>query len=389
MVGFWRLVVQITVWHVAASMCFYAIYAATPLFRDAFDLTGVTVGWLIAAMTLGYAVFQLPIGMATDTFGERVTLSVGLLGLAGLLIVTPFAPTYSLLLGVLFIMGAMYGTAVPGTNKAIFDNIAAGKQHSAIGIKSIGSPIGSATSAILVTGLVGTVVWYFGFVVITGIALVITAVFFVTYSGTSGAASDPPDFRGLIANRPLLVLLVMGFCIGAAYYTSVGFTVLYVNESLGAAVAVGGVVLALLQLASSTGKIVVGWLADSLPGSPRAAIASILFVQTVCGGILFASVGFVSSPVVAGGLFVLLGLTALGTTGLYYSYISILVGDSEIGSASAAGSLATTSSGLVVPPLFGYFVDVATYGAAWGILGALMFIAAVVVAGIYLAGSAD
>jgi len=231
MAGFWRLVTQITGWHIAASMCFYAIYAGTPLFRDAFDLTGVTVGWLIASMTLGYAVFQIPVGYLTDRFGEHLLLTVGLLGLSTFLLISIISPSYPILLLVLFFLGSMYGTAVPGTNKAIFDNIAEGRQHSAIGIKSIGSPIGSAMSAIIVTSFVGIVVWYLGFLIVISIGFITAGLFYLTYSGASRAAATPPDFRGLLANIPLLVLFLAGICIGSAYYTSVGFTVLYVNES--------------------------------------------------------------------------------------------------------------------------------------------------------------
>ena len=372
---FWRIVSQITIWHIAASMCFYAIYAGTPLFRDAFDLTGVTVGWLIAAMTLGYAVFQLPIGVLTDRFGEHLMLTGGLVGLAVFLLIAVFAPTYPVLLVVLFVMGSMYGTAVPGTNKAIFDNIISGQQHRAIGIKSIGSPIGSATSAILVTSFAGVLVWYFGFLLVIGIGLAVAGLFYVTYSGASRATATPPDFRVLLSNPPLIVLLMFGVCIGSAYYTSVGFTVLYVNESLGASVAIGGVILALLQIASSTGKITVGYLADILPGRTEITISRILIAQTILCAVLFFLIGFTSTPLTAGLVFGLLGLTALGTTGLYYSLISMLVSDSEIGSASAAGSLATTSSGLFAPPIFGYLVDTTAYSTAWGFLGVLLLIA--------------
>ncbi|ADD07510.1 major facilitator superfamily transport protein (nonfunctional) (plasmid) [Natrialba magadii ATCC 43099] len=176
--SFWRLVSQVTIWHIAASICYYAVYAGTPLFRDAFSLSGVSVGFVITALTLGYAIFLLPIGVVTDRFGEHRTLTIGLIGLAIGALLIAIAPTYGLLLGAAFVLGSMYGTATPGTNKAIFDNIQPERQHRAIGIKQIGPTIGSAISALLVTGLVGIFFWQIGFLVAAAIGFIAATLFY-------------------------------------------------------------------------------------------------------------------------------------------------------------------------------------------------------------------
>lgn len=378
-VRFWRLVAQVTGWHIAASMCYYAVYAGTPLFRDAFGLSGFTVGLVISALTLGYATFQLPIGMATDRLGEHRTLTAGLFGLSVMLLLVVQAPTYVVLLPLLFVMGSMYGTAAPGTNKAIFDNVADGRQHSAIGIKQIGPTVGSAVSAVLVTSLVGVFVWYFGFLVTSVVGILTAAAFYATYSGESRPATSAPDFSGLLANRSLVLLLVAGTCIGAGFYTTIGYTVLFVDESIGATVAVGGFVLAALQVTSSAGKVVSGWLADTVPGEPRLTIGSILLVQALGGAVLFFLVTTTSTPLAAGVVFGALGAFALGSTGLYYSCVSTVVSESEIGAASAAASFSTTISGLFAPPTFGYLVDTFGYGAGWAFLGTLSLVAVALV----------
>lgn len=70
---FWRVVTAVTVWHIAASVCYYGVYAGTPLFRDAFTLSGLEIGFVVASLTLGYALSLLPFGILTDLFGERRT----------------------------------------------------------------------------------------------------------------------------------------------------------------------------------------------------------------------------------------------------------------------------------------------------------------------------
>ncbi|WP_254523138.1 MFS transporter [Natrinema caseinilyticum] len=377
--GYWKLVFQVTGWHIAASICYYAVYAGTPFFRDEFSLSGVAVGLVITSLTLGYATFLLPIGVATDRFGERRTLSVGLAGLGIGSILVAVAPTYGLLLVAVFLLGSTYGTATPGTNKAIFDGVKPSLHHRAIGIKQIGPTMGSAISTLLVTGLVGFFFWQLGFLVAAVGGLAVAAVFYVTYSGTATREATYPDFGGLVGNRSYLLLVTAGICIGAGFYTTTGYTILYLEESVGAAVATGGIILAILQVCSSVGKIAAGWVADTVPRDRRVTTHSILLVQTVAGGVLFFVLTAVETAHAASIVFSALGVFALGSTGLYYSCISTVVPDTEIGAASAVGQFTVTIGGLLAPPLFGYLIDAVSYTAGWSFLGGLSFVASLFV----------
>lgn len=372
---YWRLVSLVTAWHVAASVCYYAVFAGTTLLRDAFSLSAVSVGLVVTSLTLGYATFLLPLGVATDRFGERRTLSVGLCGLALGVTLIAVAPTFALVLVASFLLGSFYGVATPGTNKAIFDNVTPSRQHRAIGIKQVGPPLGSAIGSVLVTGLVGAFFWQMGFLVAAAVGVTTAAIFYATYTGGGTSDAAYPGFRGLLGNRSYTLLLAAGTCLGAAFYTTTGYTVLYVEESVGAAVAVGGAVLATLQVFSSAGRVVAGWLGDTLPGRPATRVGSILSAQALGGGVLFLLVPAAETPAEAVVVFSLLGLFALGSVGLYYSLISIVVPEDDIGSASAGGQFAATLGGLLAPPAFGYLIETIGYGAGWGFLGLLSLLA--------------
>jgi MFS family permease len=369
----------VTGWHVAASLCYYAVFAGTPLLRDAFGLSPVSVGFVITSLSLGYATFLLPLGVATDRFGEHRTLSLGLLGLAVGVGLVAAAPSFPLVLVAAFLLGSLYGVATPGTNKAIFDNVDPSRQHRAIGIKQIGPTLGSAVSSLLVTGLVGVFFWQMGFLVAAAVGVVTASTFYVAYTGRGTAEASYPDFRGLLGNRSYLLLVTAGLCLGAVFYTTTGYTVLYVEESVGAAVAVGGLVLAALQVCSSVGRVVSGWLGDVLPGVPPVRVGSVLAAQALVGGGLFLLLPAANTTVGAGVAFALVGLFALGSIGLYYSLISIVVPEDSIGSASAGGQFAATFGGLVTPPVFGYLTETAGYGASWRLLGLLSLLAVVLV----------
>lgn len=376
--GYWRTVLLVTLWQVSASICYYAVFAATPFFRDAFELSRFDVGIVITTLTLGYAVFLLPLGAATDRYGERRTLSLGLLGLSAGVWIVAGAPSYALLLAAVFFLGSIYGTAMPGTNKAIFDNIQSGRQNFAIGIKQVGVTGGSGISALLVTGLAGVLFWQAGFLIAGTLGVAVAIGFYVLYTGASDVgAGTIPDFRGLLSNRPYRVLVIAGFFLGAALFTTTGYTVLYVEESIGTSVAFAGVVLALVQLFGSVGRVLSGWIADVLPGEPRIRTASILVVQTTASALLFVAIGLTTTPLGAALGFSVLGFFVLGYTGVFYSCMATLVGIDEMGGATAGGQLALTSGALVAPPAFGFLADTIGYRSSWLMLGASSLLAGV------------
>ena len=380
--SYWRTVSLVTLWQISASICYYTVFAATPFFRDEFGLSGFEVGIVVTTLTLGYAVFLLPLGAITDRFGERRTLSLGLVGLAAGTLLVAGAPTYALLLAAVFLLGSVYSTAMPGTNKAVYDSIAPGRQNMAMGIKQVGVTGGSGISALLVTGLAGVFFWQIGFLIATSVAVVIAIVFFLLYEGSGGGTTSYPDLRGLADNRPYVLLAASGLFSGAALFTTTGYTVLYVEESIGASVAFGGVVLALVQLFGSGGRLIGGWLADRLPGDPQTRIGGILLVQTLASAALFVVVTTTSTPLGAGLAFSALGFFVLGFTGVYYSCMATLVPADEMGSATAGCQLTLTSGALVAPPAFGYLADTMSYRASWWLLASVCLVAAGLVAAV-------
>jgi predicted MFS family arabinose efflux permease len=375
---FRRVLSLVFLWQLAASVCYYAVFAATPFFRDQYTLSGAQVGIVLTALSLGYAAFLLPIGALTDRFGERRMLTIGLLGLSIGSVLVAGAWSYPTLLVGTFLLGTMYGTAMPGTNKAIFDAVPVGRQNLAVGIKQVGVTAGSGASALLVTGLAAALFWEVGFYVAATGGVVVATVFWIGYRGANtDSEAGYPEFRDLLENTPYRSLTVVGFCLGAGLFTTTGYTILYLNESVGSTVAVGGLVLAAIQVSGSAGRIVTGWLADRLPGEPRRRIGGILLVQAAASAVLFVGVGIVDTTGLAAVLFVVLGFFALGFTGIYFSCMATLVPASEMGSATGGGQLALVAGAIVAPPTFGLLADTFNYRISWLLLAALALLATV------------
>ncbi|ELZ90786.1 MFS transporter [Haloferax volcanii] len=376
--GSWRAVGSVAGWQTAASLCYYAIFAATGFVRDAFSVSESLVGLFLTAGLLGYTVFLFPSGAAVDGYGEKPVMVVGLLALSVALVGVTFAPpSYLLLLVTVALLGAAYSTAMPASNRGIVAAAPAGSKNLAMGLKQVGVTVGSGASSLVVTGVAVVAAWQVGFWAIAVFAAGYALVFATRYRGNPGTGRlERPRLAGLGGNRAYVALVAAGLFIGASIFSMLGYTVLYVQDVVGTGPALAGGVLAATQVTGSVGRIGAGSLADRL-GGPRGA-ATVALVQLAGAVALFSLlVGTGGSFALTIAVFVALGLTIHGSTGVFYSCLSGVVDDGDIGAATAGGQTALNVGGLVAPPLFGFVVESTGYGAGWALVAGSTVLATV------------
>ncbi|SIR82031.1 Sugar phosphate permease [Haladaptatus litoreus] len=373
----WQSVATVVGWQTAASFCYYTIFAATGFLRDAFSLSETLVGVFLTAALLGYTLMLFPSGAAVDGFGEKYTMVVGLLALAIAAVGVSLAPSYGLLLGAGGILGVAYSTAMPASNRAIVASSPDGRRGLAMGLKQVGVTAGSGAASLVVTGVATIAAWQVGFWVVAALAGGYVLVFVALYDGSQGSGEfSLPNLSRLRRNRAYKVLVVAGLFVGASIFSMLGYTVLYVQDAVGASAAAGGIVLAVTQVAGSVGRVGAGNIADRLGGAKGAA--TVALGQILLAVVLFAvlAVGDWSLPVTIL-LFIGLGISIHGSTGVFYSCLSELVDADDIGGATAGGQTAINIGGLVAPPLFGLLVETSGYGFGWGLLVGMTLVATV------------
>lgn len=371
----------ILAWQVAASVCFYAIYAVTPFIRTQFGLSTTAVGFVLTALMLGYTACVVPVGRLIDRYGEGRVLVVGLIGLGTTTVLVIVVPSYPVLLAVVAVLGAFYATAIPGTNKAVFNTIPEERLNVSMGVKQMGVTAGSGLSSLLVPLSASRVGWEIAFLGAGVVAAAVTVGFRVCYD-TTGSNTDGSGtpLRTHLGDSEYVVLVAAGFFLGAGLFTTVGYTILYVADGIGASSVFAGVTLAAAQATGSVGRIGFGWIADNVFDTVTTATLSLLAIQAGLSAILFAAIPFAETPLAALLLFALLGAFILGFTGIYYSCIGSIVPRDGIGSATAGGQLALNSGALVAPPTFGYLVDARGYDTAWTLLACTTSVALVLCA---------
>lgn len=377
----WRGVSLVTGWQLTASLCFYTIFAATAFVRDTFGVSRALTGLAVTAVMLGYTALLFGTGAAADAFGERPLMVYGLLALAAGTAFVGIAPTFPIMLLALVTVGLAYAAAMPATNRAAVVVAPEGREALAMNVKQVGVTVGSAIAALLVTRMGATQYgWQAGFLVAAAVAVVVAGLTARRYEGEPGGGDlSFPDVRGLLDDPSYRGLVVSGLFLGAAVFTTTGYTVLHVTESVGAAAGVAGAVLATVQLTGSAGRLVGGELADRLPGRPERGPALVLTVQAALAAVGFLLVVAADSQLVSWAAFAFLGLFILGFPGVYYATMTALVDDDEVGAATAGGQTAINLGGLSAPPLFGLVVDATGYDTGWTLTAGLAAVAAVVV----------
>ncbi|WP_136717534.1 MFS transporter [Halorientalis salina] len=372
----WRSVAAVAGWQTTASLCYYTIFAATGFLRDAFSLSESLVGVFLTAALLGYTLLLFPSGAAVDGLGEKRLMTVGLVALAVATVGVSLAPTFGALLVAGALLGGAYSTAMPSSNRAVVASAPPGRQGLAMGLKQVGVTAGSGAASLLVTGVAAVAAWQIGFWVVAVLAGGYAVGFLALYDGSRGSGEfSLPDLSGLRANRAYVLLVASGLFIGASIFSMLGYTVLYVDDVVGAGATAGGVVLAVTQVTGSVGRIGAGNLADRLGGATGAA--TVALGQTALAAVLFAAIASRAWSLPAAVLlFAGLGVSIHGSTGVFYSCLSELVAADDIGGATAGGQTAINVGGLLAPPLFGLLVETNGYGLGWALLAATTLAAA-------------
>jgi predicted MFS family arabinose efflux permease len=167
---------------------------------------------------------------------------------------------------------------------------------------------------------------------------------------------------------------------GVAVYTTTGYVVPHLTESVGATAGVAGLVLAGVQVTGSLGRLGGGTVADRLPGTDVRANAVVLVVQAGGAAACYVAVARVGSPLAAAAVFAALGAFILGFPGVFYGCMTALVPDERISEATAAGQAVMNLGGLLSPPAFGYLADTLSYDAGWLALAGATLVAGLLAA---------
>lgn len=411
----WRILALLVAMSFIAYVLRTNLSFAAPQIMGDLGLDEMQWGYIMAAFTAGYTIFQFPGGLLGDRFGPRRVLTVLMVTWAVLTALTSLVPGREAasvgliivaMMVVRFVVGATHAPTFPVLNASIVRWFPPGGWALPLGLSSTGLTLGAAAAAVAVPQLVAQVGWRTAFLWLSPIA-VLVAVAWWRYSrddprehrGVSagelayiqgGAPAPPaaPDRAGdampwwrVLRNRDVLLLTLSYSSMNFVFYIVFNWFFYYLVEVREFSATDAGFVASAQWMAGAVGAALGGWLCDRLCRRMglRWGCRWPVLVGMAASIVLLLVGAFHPSAAIAVGAMVLLFFFNQLNEGPYWA-TSIAVGGRHAGAAGGVMNTGANAMGIVnsllVPFLalkFGWTVAIAS-AAVFAALGMLFML---------------
>jgi len=361
-----------------------------PYIRDDFALNYAQAGWLVSAFNLSYGISQLPAGWLADRIGPRITLTIGVAGvaLAGLLV--GLSPTYITLALFLVLLGVAGGGYHPAAAPMVSASVESKNRGRALGLHQIGGTASFFLAPLIAAGVASTLGWRGSFIVVAIPSLIFGIVFYMLLGrlgytkkakqGIPAGYTETPPAPGHL--RRLVAFLILGITSVVLVYSVIMFIPLFIVDCFGVGEEVAAAMLALVFFAGVWAGPLGGYLSDRLGSVPV-----ILAVGLITGPAVYL-MNLVTFGWSLSAILIVIGMVA--HLGMPVSEAYIISHTSERKRSTVLGIYYFASRGGpgVISPAIGYLIDQFGFYTSFTIVGAVMAVVTLVCA-IFLWGSRD
>ena len=205
------------------------VNVALPAIQSSLDFSYIDLQWVVDAYAILFAGFLMVAGRATDRFGARRALVVGLSGFALASLVGGLAPTQGVLIGARGFQGLCGAVMAAGSLAAITSSFPAGPaRHRAIGLWAAMNGAGGAAGVLLGGVITDTIGWRWVLLINIpiGIAAAAGAAVVLSDDAARGREAQRIDVAGALTLTGGLIALVYGI-VAAGYlgWTGLGAVV--------------------------------------------------------------------------------------------------------------------------------------------------------------------
>jgi len=379
------------------------ISAAIPSIEKEFGFTDVTIGWILAAFQLAYALFQIPGGWLGDRFGPRKALAGVVIWWSTFTALTVVSWNATSMIIVRFLFGMGEAGAFPIATRSLSRWMLPSERGWAQGVTHAGSRLGGALTPILVVWIIAHWGWRAPFVIFALVGI-IWAIFWFWYYRDS-----PHEHKGVNAEERELIANALGrrqasagkqkanvpwkqiltspqMWLLAAMYACYGYSIgiylqwfpKYLVDAHGFSLTQMGFYASLPLMAGVAGDIAGGWTSDEVlkrTGNLKMARRLVAIVGfLMAGGMIMLAINQ-TDPLIGVGFFALAVFGLELTVGVSWA-VALDIGDEYAGSVSAVMNTSGNLGGTVAAAATGYLVTYYSWNAAFGVLAVLAAIAA-------------
>ncbi len=381
----WKLLFILSTGYMGAFINIQGIQALMPFIQDDFGISRTEAGLYSTFLFLSATVVAIFSGNIVDKIGSKKTLLFGIFSIGFLMLAHTVSPIYSIILILAFITGIGFSIITPAVNKSIMDEVTPENRGISMGIMHSGSGIGGFAGAALLPILAGTLGWR-GAILISSLLTIILG-FYVkkAYNPDKSLANnnDNPDSNfkdnilSLLKNKQLMLACSLGLIFGLAVGSIPAHYTLFLTTDLGYSSALAGFALGIVQIGGIIGRTLWGWISDSIFNGNRTISFILIMFIIVLLNLSYGLFGefLASSRLIILTISFMLGLTAFGWSGLYFTVVGERVRPDQTGIASGLSLIFLRTGVVVGPPLFGLLADhYDHYHNSWLVLAGLVFV---------------
>lgn len=242
-------------------------------------------GWVMAAFTLGYALFQVSTGKLADKFGPRGVISAIVFIWSLLTAVTGAAWNYISMLVIRFFFGAGEAGAFPSLAKVVYNWFPVKERGIVQGINFSGSRLGAAFALPLVAWMITVVGWRNSFLIFGGIGVLFALLWFFLFrnkpeeSNIIGekernyilqnrqkniSKSVGISFRKIIQSKNVWMTMIQYICSNFTFYFTLTWMFPYIKTRFGLSPVEAGLYSSVPLIAGAVGNWFGGMLVDWL-----------------------------------------------------------------------------------------------------------------------------
>lgn len=379
----WKMLIWLLLAQIMVSFVGRSLAPLTILIGEDLSLSNTQIGLLPAALFLGQSLAAIPSGLLVDRLGSKKQLfgTIALLGVSFILI--SLTTQFYLLLIVVVIGGGAYAAMHPTTNRGILYWFPQRSRGTAMGIKQMGITAGSALAALFLLPLAKELGWRPALFISCLVLLAVGVLVSYRYQDPADSMAKKDalltkgkfqeDLRKILQNKQVLLLSISAMGLQGAQLCLTTYIILFAFEKLEMTLILAGLLLVLAEIGGSVGRVAWGTISDKYFAGNRMII---MFIVTVLTGMcaLVCAVLLPATPliVVLCTVFIF-GFSISGYNGVWMTIIVELVQKENSGIATGVTITISSWGVLIIPPLFGYIVDISgSFSKGWLFIASLM-----------------
>jgi sugar phosphate permease len=378
------------------------ISAAIPSIEKEFGFTDVTIGWILAAFQLAYALFQIPGGWLGDRFGPRKALAGVVIWWSTFTALTVVSWNATSMIVIRFLFGMGEAGAFPIATRSLSRWMLPSERGWAQGITHAGSRLGGALTPILVVWIISHYGWRAPFVIFALVGIVWAIFWFWYYRDSpqdhkgvneeerelianalghrkaAGKAKSTVPWKQILTSPQMWLLAAMYACYGYSIGIYLQWFPKYLVDAHGFTLTEMGFYASAPLMAGVAGDIAGGWTSDEVlkrTGNLKMARRLVAIVGFVMAGAMIMLAINQTNPLVGVGFFALAVFGLELTVGVSWA-VALDIGDEFAGSVSAVMNTSGNLGATIAAAATGYLVTYYSWNAAFGVLAVLAAIAA-------------